>query len=75
MAAPRPSSVQYFAPDHPRLTITVRAKLEKRRGDLLEQLLMPLTTDDYNRRAGIIRGIDEAIQCCVETEDELKERG
>ena len=74
MATPHPSSVQYFAPDHPRLTITVRSKLEMRRAELLEQLLMPLTGDDYQRRAGIIKGIDEAIQFCIETENELRDR-
>lgn len=70
----RPTALRFFAPDHPKLADSMRAKLESRRDELLEQLLMPLPHDDYNRRAGAILGLDEAIQMCIDTELELRQR-
>ena len=73
MPAQRPSAVTLFAPEHPRLANTVKAKLEKRRAELLEGILT-IPDDAMPQRAHQIRGIDEAIQICIETEDELKDR-
>ena len=73
MSTQRPTAVTFFAPEHPRLANTVKAKLEKRRAELLEGILT-IPDDAMPQRAHQIRGIDEVIQICIETEDELKDR-
>jgi hypothetical protein len=69
----RPSAVTFFAPDHPRLANTVKAKLEARRAELLDGIVL-LPDDKMPSRAAEIRGIETAIQICIETENELKDR-
>ena len=72
MPTQRPSAVHLFAPDHPALALTVKARLEAARKQYLEELAMPLGDTDYQRRAGKVNGLDEAIQICIETENEPK---
>lgn len=67
------SAVRMFVPEHPAIARTVRGKLERRRAECAEQLAAGLAQDlsDYKHRSGVIRGIDEAIQMCIDTENEL----
>lgn len=69
----RPVAVHFFAPEHPALAHTVRAKLETQRAKLVAEVADGFASDwpDYRQRVGIIKGIDEAIQCCIETENNL----
>jgi hypothetical protein len=66
------AAVQYFTPDHPAVARSVRGKLMKLRGELAEQLAAGYAQDwaDYNKRAGVIRGIDDALKICEEMENE-----
>lgn len=66
-------SVRYFTSDSPAIGRTVRGKLERRRAELVAQLSEGFAQDwaDYNRRAGVVRGLDEALQICIEVETEL----
>ena len=74
MAAPQPSAVRFFAPDHPALAATIRARLEQRRADLIEELLLASDWADFNKRRGVVKGIDEALLHCSEVERDLNER-
>lgn len=67
----RPSAVRLFAPEHPSLAHTVRAKLEIRRRELESQLLSSQDWADFKQRAGAIRGIDDAIALCRDAEKDL----
>ena len=69
----RPSAVRIFAPEHPNLARTLRAKLEKERAGLAANITDGLAQDwaDYKHRAGVIKGIDAAIQLCINAESEL----
>lgn len=71
----RPSAVRLFAPDHPQLAITVRAKIDTARNDLIAELGAGYarTWDDYNRRAGIIEGLRVALDIITQTDNELAE--
>ena len=71
MANERPSAVRLYAPDHPALAITVRARIEQRRKELIEQLMFPVDWADYNRRAGTVRGLEAALELVDEVEKEL----
>ena len=56
---------------------TIRAKLEARRADLAVLIASPGTVgnwDDYQRRVGVIEGIDEALRVCDDIEKEAEER-
>ena len=74
MANERPSAVRLFAPDHPALAVTVRARLEKQRENQIEQMATGYAQEwgDYKQRVGIVKGLDEAIQICLNVEQELK---
>lgn len=69
----QPSAVRLFAPEHPALSRTVHGKLEKRRAELSVQITDGYASDwpDYRQRVGVIKGIDEAIQFCIEAENNL----
>ena len=70
----RPSAVRLYASDHPALTNTVRAKLMKRRAELIVGILES-TQDwpDFALRRGAIAGIDEAIAMCEQAEKDYRE--
>ena len=69
----RPSAIRLFASEHPALARTVRGKLEKRRAELATQVADGFANDwaNYRERVGAIKGIDEAIQFCIEIENNL----
>lgn len=73
MAAERQSAVRFFAPDHPTLANTLRAKLQKRQVELAAQISDGYASDwpDYKHRSGVIAGLTEAIRLCAETEKAL----
>lgn len=74
--AQRPSAVRLFADDHPTLARTVKAKLVDRRSELGVQMAEGYASDwpDYNRRAGVIKGLNEAIEICEQAEKDLDKR-
>ena len=74
MPTPQPSAVRFYSPDHPALAATIRARLEQRRKELLDHVLLAADWPDYTKRRGTIYGIDEAIRLCDEVEKELNER-
>jgi hypothetical protein len=74
MASERPSAVRFFPVDHPAIAGTVRAKLERRRKELMEELLFAADWGDYNKRVGRVEGLDNAIQHCLDVETESLER-
>jgi hypothetical protein len=74
MPIQQPSAVRFYAPDHPDLALTVRARLEKRRQQQIENLILAKDWDDHNRRVGMIRGIEEAMQIAAEAEHDLTQR-
>lgn len=65
-------ALQIYSLDHPQIARTLRAKLIKRRQDLGVALTDGYAADwgDYNRRAGTIKGLDEAIAICEDVEKE-----
>lgn len=73
MAGNPSSAVRFYSPEHPALAHTVRGKLEVRRAKLSAEITDGFSSDwpDYRQRVGVIKGIDEAIQCCIETENNL----
>lgn len=68
-----PSAVRFYTPEHPNLARGLRGKLMKERINLVAQLAEGNAQDwaDYNKRVGVIRGLDNAIAACDETESEL----
>lgn len=74
MALERPSAVRFYAPDHPMLAATVRAALEKYRGQLIEELMLAKDWGDYCERRGVVKGVDAAIQHTLNAEQAMKER-
>ena len=74
MATQQPSAVHFFAVDHPAVAGTVRARLEKYRRFLVEGF--PVSSDwaDFKFRSGRLQGIDDAIQHCLDVENESQER-
>ena len=70
----RPSAVRLYAPDHPALTKTVRAKLMKRRVELFETTVLAAQNwPDFTERRGLIRGLDEAIAMCEQAEKDYRD--
>lgn len=67
------SAVHYFAPEHPQIARTLRGKIEKERRDLVAQLADGFAQDwgDYKHRAGVIKGLDLALQLCIAAESDL----
>ncbi len=70
------SGFQVFAVDTPRVVRTVKAVLEKRRVHLAGSIVDGEVTDwaDYQRRVGVLQGIDEALRVCDDLEKEAEER-
>jgi hypothetical protein len=73
MAAPTPQSVRFFPSDHPALTNTARARIEAEKRIQLDSLLLASNWDDYNKRVGKIRGLEEALSLLDQVEVELTE--
>lgn len=74
MAVQQPSAVRLYAPGHPMLAATLRSQLERRRKELLEELLNAIDWGDFSERRGKVRGIDDAIQATLDVEVALNER-
>lgn len=71
MPTQSPSAVRFFAPDHPALAITLRARLEKWRVEALEQVLSATDWGDFCARKGRVQGIDDALQHSIDIEREM----
>lgn len=74
MAGPQQTgAVRLYAADHPVLARNLRAKLEKRRNELAVPVVEGVAQDwaDYKHRIGVIKGLDEAIQQCIDVEHDL----
>lgn len=71
MAVPAPT-VRTIGRDDPRLPQTLRGKLSARQTQLMTQLASGSAEDwpDYKHRAGVIRGLQEAMDICTEIERE-----
>lgn len=74
MATQQPSAVRFFAVDHPAVAGTVRARLEKYRRELVEQFQSAVDWGDFKYRSGRLQGVDDAIQHCIDVENESAER-
>jgi hypothetical protein len=70
MATQQPSAVRFFAVDHPAVAGTVRARLEQYRKELVEAVFMSADWGDFKFHAGRLRGVDDAIQHCLDIENE-----
>jgi hypothetical protein len=70
------SAVRFFPVEHPQIVRTVRGKLEAARRDCVAQIADGYAADwsDYKYRAGVIAGIDIAIQACIDADAELNEQ-
>jgi hypothetical protein len=70
------SSVTFFPVDHPVIARTVRARLEKYRIELIEQVAgASVDWPDFQYRKGRLQGVDDAIQHCLDVEAAInKER-
>lgn len=64
------SGFEVFALDHARDIRTIRKKLEMIRARCCEDILSGSVSDwaDYQRRVGVLDGIDQALQACGEIE-------
>ena len=73
MADPSRSPVQFFTYDHPLLARTLKGKLELERRKLIDALGSSYAQDwpDYKYRTGVIAGLKEAIDLCIEEEKKL----
>lgn len=71
---PADTSVTIFPLDHPRLSRTLKGKLEQRRIELMAQLANGNAEDwpDYKERVGAIRGLEQAIAIAAEIEKDLE---
>lgn len=67
-------AVRIYATDHPALLATMRARLEKRRAELLENLLSCLTWEGCVECQGRIHEIENILIMTAEAERELNER-
>lgn len=74
MATQQPSAVRFFPIDHPAMAGTVRGRLEKRRRELLDEVMAANEWGDYCLRKGRVEGVDNAIQHCLDVENETTER-
>ena len=72
---PSPLSVRMFTPDHPALALSMRSRLEVRRRELLEELILSQDWADFSRRRGLIVGIDEALRYCYDIQKEMDNAG
>lgn len=74
MATQRPSAVSFFPVDHPAIAGTVRGKLESYRKQLMEELAVSTDYPDFKFRLGRVQGVDDAIQHCLDVENESLEK-
>ena len=51
---------------------STKAMLEQRRAELLTQLECAMDWGDYKMRLGRLRGIDDALQICIDVENKLR---
>ena len=72
-----PPALRSFIADHPALAVTARARIEQRRKEYMEQLGTAYASswEDYLKRAGVIRGLDEALELIAIIEKEIMEGG
>ena len=70
------TAVQYFVPENPNLTRTLRGKLHEHMQKLSEALVKSYGIKDfpdYQRRVGVIEGLNTALTLCDEADKELGE--
>lgn len=70
------SGFSLYALDSPKVARTIKMVLEKRRSDLVGYMADGQVVDwaDYQRRVGVIQGIDEALRVCDDLEKEAETR-
>lgn len=70
------SGLNIYALDSPQAARTIRAKLEKVRADKVGFIADGQVADwaDYQRRVGVLQGIDEALRVCDDLEKEAENR-
>ncbi|MGB4781058.1 MAG: hypothetical protein WBH61_03335 [Candidatus Methylomirabilis sp.] len=70
------SGFSVYALDSPKVARTIKMVLEKRRTDLVGLMAEGNVSDwaDYQRRVGVIQGIDEALRVCDDLEKEAETR-
>jgi hypothetical protein len=62
--------------DSPQVARTIKAKLTQRQAELIAFLAAGTAKDwaDYQRRVGVLEGIDEALRVCDDLEKEAETR-
>lgn len=70
------SALRLYAENHPALAGTLRVRLEARRSELIKQNGEGYSQDwsDYKHRAGVIQGLQDAIDICEQAEKDLEKR-
>ena len=71
------SGFNVYALDSPQVARTIKLVLERRRADLVGYLAEGQGVEDwagYQRRVGVIQGIDEALRVCDDLEKEVERR-
>lgn len=66
-----------YAMDTPRQARTIRQRLEKERAELAALIAQPNAVkdwDDYQRRVGVLEGIDISLRVCDEIVEKEAER-
>lgn len=72
-----PSAVRFFAPEHPQVARTARAKIERDLSSLMTSVATGYAADwgDYKERVGVIKGLAQAIEICKQVEHDLTGEG
>ena len=63
--------------DTPRAARTIRARLEKRQGEIAALIARGVGIngwDDYKHQVGVLEGLDEALRVCDDIEKEAEEK-
>lgn len=71
------SGFNVYALDSPQVARTIRRRIEQERAEyavLLSQPNIVKDWDDYQRRIGLIEGLDIALRTCEEVEREQEHR-
>jgi hypothetical protein len=70
------TAVRLYATDHPALTISSRAKIEKQRNQMIADLGTGYAQsfEDYKYQSGVIAGLGSALSLIEEAEAELMEK-
>lgn len=70
----QPQAVHYYAPDHPALANTARVRIEARIAELSGHVAAGSASDwgDYRLRVGVIRGLQEARDLCIEIDKDQR---